>query len=73
MKLPMISRLAFAELWREQNVGRFEVSRKRLRPPGLGPIDLDYVKLAATHDDQQHLIAFLPADAASARKLTALR
>jgi len=62
----------FAELWKEQTVRRFEVSHKRLRHPDLGRIELDYIKLATAHDDNQHLIAFLPSDAASAAKLVAL-
>ncbi|HEY4703847.1 MAG TPA: transcriptional regulator, partial [Streptosporangiaceae bacterium] len=63
---------AFTELWREQEVRRFESSRKRFRHPELGRIDLDYVKLATADDDRQYLLAFLPADAASAAKLPSL-
>jgi transcriptional regulator with XRE-family HTH domain len=63
---------AFAELWREQQVRRFESSRKRFQHPELGRIDLDYVKLATADDDRQYLLAFLPADAASAAKLPGL-
>jgi transcriptional regulator with XRE-family HTH domain len=62
----------FAELWREQDVRRFESSRKRFDHPGLGRIDLDYVKLATADDDRQYLLAFLPADDTSAAKLPAL-
>ncbi|HWG11906.1 MAG TPA: helix-turn-helix transcriptional regulator [Streptosporangiaceae bacterium] len=62
----------FTELWREQDVRRFETSRKRFRHPELGRIDLDYIKLATADDDRQYLLAFLPADAASAAKLPSL-
>jgi hypothetical protein len=58
----------FVEVWAEQAVRRFERSRKRMRHPSLGRIDLDYVKLAAV-DDRQYLLVFLPADDASATKL----
>jgi transcriptional regulator with XRE-family HTH domain len=62
----------FTELWRGQDVRRFESARKRFQHPGLGRIDLDYVKLATADDDRQYLLAFLPADAASAAKLPGL-
>lgn len=35
-------------------------------------LSLDYIKLAAASDDQQHLIVMLPADQATADKLTQL-
>ncbi len=62
----------FAELWREQDVRRFESSRKHFLHPGLGRIDLDYVKLATADDDRQYLLVFLPADGSSAAKLPSL-
>lgn len=62
----------FTELWREQSVRRFESSRKRFQHPALGRLDLDYIKLATADDDRQYLLAFLPADAASAGKLPSL-
>jgi transcriptional regulator with XRE-family HTH domain len=62
----------FTELWREQDVRRFESSRKHFLHPGLGRIDLDYVKLATADDDRQYLLVFLPADQSSAAKLPGL-
>jgi len=62
----------FAELWQEQTVRRFTGSRKRFHHPDLGRIDLDYVKLSTADHSHQQLIAFLPTDEASARKLPAL-
>ena len=63
----------FTELWEEHTVRRFEASRKRFRHPDVGRLDLDYVKLATADDDRQQLVVFLPADDASAAKLTGLR
>jgi transcriptional regulator with XRE-family HTH domain len=63
----------FPELWEEHSVRRFEVSRKRFRHPSAGRLDLDYIKFATADNDQQQLVVFLPADAASAAKLPDLR
>jgi transcriptional regulator with XRE-family HTH domain len=63
----------FAELWEEHTVRRFAASRKRFRHPDVGRLDLDYVKLATADDERQQLVVFLPADDASAAKLTGLR
>jgi transcriptional regulator with XRE-family HTH domain len=63
----------FVELWNEHTIRRFEAARKRFRHPHAGRIDFDYVKLVAADNDQQHLVVFLPADAASAAKLANLR
>jgi transcriptional regulator with XRE-family HTH domain len=62
----------FTELWEEHTVRRFEASRKRFRHPSAGRLDLDYIKLATAADDQQQLVVFLPADEASAAKLSEL-
>jgi hypothetical protein len=62
----------FNELWKEHAVRRSEASRKRFRHPGAGRIDLDYIKLSAADNDQQQLVAFLPADPDSAGKLAGL-
>lgn len=59
--------------WEEHTVRRFEVSRKRFRHPDAGRLDLDYIKFATADNDQQQLVVFLPADAASAAKLPDLR
>ena len=62
----------FAELWQEHGTARFRSYRKGYQHPAVGPLSLDYIKLAAS-DDQQHLIVMLPADQATAEKLSQLR
>ncbi|MFJ6570588.1 helix-turn-helix transcriptional regulator [Streptomyces sp. NPDC091292] len=52
----------FCELWDERTVSGFTSSRKELRHPRHGRIELDYLKLADAHDEQQSLIVFLPAE-----------
>ncbi len=59
----------FEELWAEGEVLGFETSRKRMRTADGHRLELDYTKLAALPDGRQHLIAFLPADAATATRL----
>lgn len=63
---------SFAELWERHAVHRFQGARKRFRHPGVGRLDVDYVKLSAADDDQQQLLVFLPADEESAAKLPKL-
>jgi transcriptional regulator with XRE-family HTH domain len=63
----------FNEVWKEHAVRRSEASRKRFRHPSAGRIDLDYIKLSTADNDQQQLVAFLPADPDSAAKLADLR
>jgi transcriptional regulator with XRE-family HTH domain len=63
----------FAELWHEHTAARFRSYRKGYQHPSAGPLYLDYIKLAAASDDQQHLIVMLPADQATADKLRQLR
>ena len=60
-----------AELWQEHGTARFRSYRKGYQHPAAGLLALDYMKLAAS-DDQQHLIVMLPADQATAYKLTQL-
>jgi hypothetical protein len=62
----------FRQMWDEHTVAQFESSRKRLRHPGVGRLNLDYLKFAPANDEQLSLILFLPADEATARKLTEL-
>jgi hypothetical protein len=62
----------FVEMWQKHSVRGFETSRKRFDHPERGRLNLDYIKLAAASNDQQHLVVFLPADAASGAKLTHL-
>jgi transcriptional regulator with XRE-family HTH domain len=62
----------FAELWREHGTARFRNYRKGYQHPAAGLLSLDYIKLTAASDDQQHLIALLPADQATADKLRQL-
>jgi transcriptional regulator with XRE-family HTH domain len=52
----------FRALWDEQIVSGFRSTRKALLHPRLGRVDLDYLKLADAHDDQNSLIVFLPAE-----------
>ena len=63
----------FAELWQEHGTARFRSYRKGYQHPTAGPLCLDYIKLAAASDDQQHLIVMLPADPATTDKLRQLR
>jgi len=63
----------FAELWQEHGTARFRNYRKGYQHPAAGPLSLDYIKLAAASDDQQHLTVLLPADQATADKLSQLR
>src|SRR5580692_8590984 len=63
----------FAELWQEHGTARFRNYRKGYQHPAAGLLSLDYIKLTAASDDQQHLIVMLPADQATADKLRQLR
>jgi MmyB-like transcription regulator ligand binding domain len=63
----------FAELWQEHTTARFRSYRKGYQHPAAGLLSLDYIKLAAASDSQQHLIVMLPADQATADKLRQLR
>jgi transcriptional regulator with XRE-family HTH domain len=60
---------AFTEMWEEHEVQRFDVSRKSIRHPETGMFDFDYIKLATADHEQQQLMVFLPANAATAAKL----
>ena len=62
----------FAELWQEHGTARFRNYRKGYQHPAAGLLSLDYIKLAAS-DDQQQLTVMLPADQATADKLRQLR
>jgi transcriptional regulator with XRE-family HTH domain len=59
----------FAELWQEHGTTRFRNYRKGYQHPAAGLLSLDYIKLTAASNDQQHLIVLLPADQATADKL----
>ncbi|MFE2043818.1 helix-turn-helix transcriptional regulator [Streptomyces sp. NPDC059477] len=50
----------FREWWDAQTVSGFTSSRKELRHPRDGRIDLDYLRLADAQNEQQSLIIFLP-------------
>lgn len=63
----------FAELWREHGTARFRSYRKKTQHPEAGVLNLDYVKLTAASDSQQHLVVLLPADTATAATLSQLR
>jgi hypothetical protein len=63
----------FAELWQEHGTARFRSYRKGYQHPAAGLLSLDYIKLAAANDEQQHLMVMLPADQATADKLSQLR
>jgi hypothetical protein len=63
----------FAELWQEHGTARFRSYRKGYQHPAAGLLSLDYIKLAAASDEQQHLMVMLPADQATADKLSQLR
>ena len=56
----------------EHGTARFRNYRTGYQHPAAGMLSLDYIKLAAASDDQQHLIVMLPADQATADKLTQL-
>lgn len=62
----------FAEIWAERKVSGFESARKRLRAVDRRRLEIDYVKLAVTADERQHLLVFLPADKATAERLRQL-
>ena len=62
----------FAGLWQEHGTARFRNYRKGYQHPVAGLLSLDYVKLEAASNDQQHLVVMLPADQASADKLSQL-
>ena len=62
----------FAELWQEHGTARFRNYRKGYQHPAAGLLSLDYIKLTAASNDQQHLIVMLPADQATADKLSQL-
>jgi MmyB-like transcription regulator ligand binding domain len=62
----------FAELWQEHGTTRFRNYRKGYQHPAAGRLSLDYIKLTAASNDQQHLIVMLPADQATADKLSQL-
>jgi transcriptional regulator with XRE-family HTH domain len=59
----------FSELWDEHMVRGFQASRKRFRFPEGGELTLDYIKLAAADDHQQHLVVLLPASETDAAAL----
>jgi transcriptional regulator with XRE-family HTH domain len=59
----------FRQLWEEHSVSGFESARKSLRHPDFGPMQLDYVKLAAADDEQLAVIVFQAVDDESAEKL----
>jgi transcriptional regulator with XRE-family HTH domain len=63
----------FAELWQEHRTARFRSYRKTYRHPTAGLLSLDIIALTAASDEQQRLIALLPADQATADKLRQLR
>ena len=50
-------------------VPSFESSRKRLRHPEFGRMELDYVKLDVAEDPQLAVIVFQPVDDDSAARL----
>jgi MmyB-like transcription regulator ligand binding domain len=56
-----------------RGTARFRNYRKGYQHPAAGLLSLDYIKLGAASDDQQHLIVLLPADQATADKLRQLR
>jgi hypothetical protein len=62
----------FREWWQQHNIAGFEPARKQLHHPSVGLLTLDYVKLAAVEAHDIKLVAFLPADLATAEKLPSL-
>ena len=63
----------FAEVWQEHQTARFRSYRKTYQHPAAGLLSLEIIALTAASDEQQRLIALLPADQASADKLRHLR
>lgn len=59
----------FRELWEQHSISGFESSRKRLRHPEFGRMELDYVKLDVAEDPQLAVIVFQPVDDDSAARL----
>ena len=59
----------FARMWAEHPIRGFAPARKHFHHPALGPLTLDYVKLAALEDPDQHLLSFVPADPDTAGRL----
>jgi len=59
----------FTRMWAEHPIRGFAPARKHFHHPALGPLTLDYVKLAALEDPAQHLLTFVPADPDTAARL----
>jgi MmyB-like transcription regulator ligand binding domain len=59
--------------WREHGTARLSSYRREYQHPAAGLLSLDYIKLTAASDDQQHLIVMLPASRATTDKLRQLR
>ncbi len=62
----------FARMWAEHPIRGFAPARKHFHHPALGPLTLDYVKLAALEDPDQHLLTFMAADRDTAARLPEL-
>jgi len=59
----------FTRMWAEHPIRGFAPARKHFHHPAVGPLTLDYVKLAALEDPAQHLLTFVPADPDTAARL----
>lgn len=62
----------FTRMWAEHPIRGFAPARKHFHHPTAGPLTLDYVKLAALEDPDQHLLTFVPADPDTAARLPEL-
>lgn len=62
----------FARMWAEHPICAFAPARKHFHHPAVGPLTLDYVKLATLEDPDQHLLTFVPADRDTAARLPEL-
>jgi len=59
-------------MWAAHPIRGFAPARKHFHHPALGPLTLDYVKLAALEDPDQHLLTFVPANPDTAARLPEL-
>jgi len=62
----------FARMWAAHPIRGFAPARKHFHHPALGPLTLDYVKLAALENPDQHLLTFVPANPDTAARLPEL-
>lgn len=62
----------FTRMWAEHPIREFAPARKHFHHPAAGPLTLDYIKLAALEDPDQHLLTFMPAEPGTAARLPEL-